>query len=273
MSQAIQSMPQDNQYLIASEPYYQESGDEISLYQAAYDSRIPMMLKGPTGCGKTRFIEHMAWRLGKPLITISCHEDMTASDLIGRYLLNADGTYWQDGPLTTAARIGAICYLDEVVEARQDTTVAIHSLTDYRRTLSLEKKGELLQAHNDFQLVISYNPGYQTLMKDLKTSTKQRFAALEFEYPDEETEISIVCHETGIDEGTAGRLIQIAKHARNLVGHGLNEGISTRLLVYTAQLIQKGIPPVAACHMALVRPLSDDADIRETLEATVQGCF
>ncbi|WP_281545283.1 CbbQ/NirQ/NorQ/GpvN family protein [Grimontia sp. SpTr1] len=273
MSQAVQPVPLNNQYLIANEPYYQESGDEISLYQAAYDSRIPMMLKGPTGCGKTRFIEHMAWRLGKPLITISCHEDMTASDLIGRYLLNAEGTYWQDGPLTTAARIGAICYLDEVVEARQDTTVAIHSLTDYRRTLSLEKKGELLQAHDDFQLVISYNPGYQTLMKDLKTSTKQRFAALEFGYPDEETETSIVCHETGIDEGTAGRLIQIAKHARNLVGHGLNEGISTRLLVYTAQLIKKGIPPVAACHMALVRPLSDDTDIRETLETTVQGCF
>ncbi|STR61867.1 AAA ATPase containing von Willebrand factor type A (vWA) domain [Grimontia hollisae] len=243
MSQAIKSLPVHSQYLIENEPYYRETGDEISLYKAAYDSRIPMMLKGPTGCGKTRFIEHMAWRLGKPLITISCHEDMTASDLIGRYLLNAEGTYWQDGPLTSAARIGAICYLDEVVEARQDTTVAIHSLTDYRRTLSLEKKGELLSAHEDFQLVISYNPGYQTLMKDLKTSTKQRFAALEFSYPDEEAEIAIVCHETGIDEGTAGRLIQIAHHARNLVGHGLNEGISTRLLVYTAQLMNKGIPP------------------------------
>ncbi|MDD1780694.1 CbbQ/NirQ/NorQ/GpvN family protein [Enterovibrio sp. ZSDZ35] len=273
MSQAVKTENPDSQYLIINEPYYQEAGDEISLYKAAYDSRIPMMLKGPTGCGKTRFIEHMAWRLARPLITISCHEDMTASDLIGRYLLDANGTYWQDGPLTTAARIGAICYLDEVVEARQDTTVAIHSLTDYRRTLSLEKKGELLHAHEDFQLVISYNPGYQTLMKDLKTSTKQRFAALEFSYPDAETEATIVCHETGLPRETADRLIQVAKHARNLVGHGLNEGISTRLLVYTAQLIQKGIPAVTACQMALVRPLSDDMDIRETLEATVLGSF
>ncbi|WP_028025566.1 CbbQ/NirQ/NorQ/GpvN family protein [Enterovibrio calviensis] len=273
MTQTIEALPSHQQYLIDKEPYYQASGDEITLYQAAYQSRIPMMLKGPTGCGKTRFIEHMAWRLERPLITISCHEDMTASDLIGRYLLDANGTYWQDGPLTLAARIGAICYLDEVVEARQDTTVAIHSLTDYRRSLSLEKKGELLAAHPDFQLVISYNPGYQTLMKDLKMSTKQRFAALEFTYPDEETEILIVCHETGVDKDIAHRLIQIATHARNLVGHGLNEGISTRLLVYTAQLITQGIPAISACHMALVRPLSDDPDIRDTLEATVLGCF
>lgn len=273
MDKALTAIPIENQYCIDKEPYYQEAGSEISLYEAAYQLRIPMMLKGPTGCGKTRFIEHMAWRLKKPLITISCHEDMTASDLIGRYLLDANGTYWQDGPLTLAARIGAICYLDEVVEARQDTTVAIHSLTDYRRTLSLEKKGELLQAHDDFQLVISYNPGYQTLMKDLKTSTKQRFAALEFGYPDEETETAIVCHESGIDAEMAGRLIQIARHARNLVGHGLSEGISTRLLVYTAQLIVQGIAPIAACQMALVRPLSDDADIRETLDATIQACF
>ncbi len=273
MTQAIKAVPPHSQYIIDDEPYYQETGDEIALYQAAYDARIPMMLKGPTGCGKTRFVEHMAWKLKRPLITISCHEDMTASDLIGRYLLDADGTYWQDGPLTTAARIGAVCYLDEVVEARQDTTVAIHSLTDYRRTLALEKKGELVNAHPDFQLVISYNPGYQTLMKDLKTSTKQRFAALEFTYPEKETEIAIVCHESGIDEETAERLIQIATHARNLVGHGLSEGISTRLLVYTGQLIAKGIPAVAACHMALVRPLSDDPDIRDTLDATVQGCF
>ncbi|WP_428258227.1 CbbQ/NirQ/NorQ/GpvN family protein [Enterovibrio norvegicus] len=273
MTQPARSASSSAQFLIKDAPYYQEINDEITLYTAAYDARIPMMLKGPTGCGKTRFVEHMAWQLGLPLITISCHEDMTASDLIGRYLLDENGTYWQDGPLTTAARIGAICYLDEVVEARQDTTVAIHSLTDYRRTLSLDKKGELLSAHPDFQLVISYNPGYQTLMKDLKTSTKQRFAALEFGYPDQETEVAIVCHETGVEKDMATRLISVAHHARNLVGHGLSEGISTRLLVYTGHLIVKGIPAIAACQMALVRPLSDDKDIRETLEATVAGCF
>ena len=186
-----------------------------------------MMIKGPTGCGKSRFVEHMAWKLGKPLITVACNEDMTASDLVGRFLLDKEGTKWQDGPLTTAARIGAICYLDEVVEARQDTTVVIHPLTDHRRTLPLDKKGELIEANPDFQLVISYNPGYQSLMKDLKQSTKQRFGGLDFDYPEEALEIQIVATESGVDESTAKKLVQIAHRARNLKGHGLDEGIST----------------------------------------------
>ncbi len=261
------------QYKIGTEPYYQPVADEVDLYEAAYGARMPVMLKGPTGCGKSRFVEYMAWKLGRPLITVACNEDMTASDLVGRFLLDKDGTVWQDGPLTIAARIGAICYLDEVVEARQDTTVVIHPLTDHRRVLPLDKKGELVQAHPDFQLVISYNPGYQSLMKDLKQSTKQRFAALDFDYPAEEIETRIVQHETGVDEETAGKLVQIAHRARNLKGHGLDEGISTRLLVYAGQLIAKGVDPVAACSMTLVRPLTDDPDMRDTLDAAVTTFF
>ncbi len=261
------------QYRIGTEPYYQPVADEVDLYEAAYGARMPVMLKGPTGCGKSRFVEYMAWKLGRPLITVACNEDMTASDLVGRFLLDKEGTVWQDGPLTIAARIGAICYLDEVVEARQDTTVVIHPLTDHRRVLPLDKKGELVQAHPDFQLVISYNPGYQSLMKDLKQSTKQRFAALDFDYPDEEIETRIVQHETGVDEDTAGKLVQIAHRARNLKGHGLDEGISTRLLVYAGQLIAKGVDPVAACSMTLVRPLTDDPDMRDTLDAAVTTFF
>jgi len=262
-----------DQYLIREEPYYRSVANEVEMYQAAYDARMPVMLKGPTGCGKSRFVEYMAWRLGRPLITVACNEDMTASDLVGRFLLDINGTRWQDGPLTTAARIGAICYLDEVVEARQDTTVVIHPLTDHRRTLPLDKKGELVEAHPDFHLVISYNPGYQSLMKDLKQSTKQRFGALDFNYPAVEIETRIVQHETGIDETAAGKLVQIAQRARNLKGHGLDEGISTRLLVYAGQLISKGIDPVAACRMALVRPLTDDPDMRDTLDAAVHTFF
>jgi len=261
------------QYLIKDEPYYLPVTDEVELYTAAYDARMPMMLKGPTGCGKTRFVEYMAWKLQRPLITVACNEDMTASDLVGRFLLDASGTRWQDGPLSTAARIGAICYLDEVVEARQDTTVVIHPLTDHRRTLPLEKKGELVHAHADFQLVISYNPGYQNLMKDLKQSTKQRFGALDFTYPKAEVETKIVTHETGVDESTASKLVQIAHRARNLKGHGLDEGISTRLLVYAGHLINKGIDPKTACMMALVRPITDDPDIRDTLDAAVSTYF
>lgn len=248
-------------------------GSEVSLYEAAYARRIPMMLKGPTGCGKSRFVEYMAWKLGRPLITVACNEDMTASDLVGRFLLDKDGTKWQDGPLTTAARIGAICYLDEVVEARQDTTVVIHPLTDHRRTLPLDKKGELIEAHADFQLVISYNPGYQSLMKDLKQSTKQRFGSLKFDYPDADTEAEVVAKESGVDADTAARLVQIAHRARNLKGHGLDEGISTRLLVYAANMIAEGVEPAAACLMTLVNPLTDDEDMRETLEAAVQTFF
>ena len=255
-----------SQYRIKAEPFYQAQGNEVALYEAAYAARLPVMLKGPTGCGKSRLVEHMAWKLGKPLITVACNEDMTASDLVGRFLLDKDGTKWQDGPLTTAARIGAICYLDEVVEARQDTTVVIHPLTDHRRTLPLDKKGELIHAHEDFQLVISYNPGYQSLMKDLKQSTKQRFGALDFDYPDEAIETEIVATETGVDNATAAKLVQIAQRARNLKGHGLDEGISTRLLVYAGQLIAKGVEPVAACSMTLVRPLTDDRPLTPDVE-------
>ena len=261
------------QYKIKTEPYYQPVGNELELYTSAYEVRMPMMLKGPTGCGKSRFVEYMAWKLGKPLITVACNEDMTASDLVGRFLLDKDGTKWQDGPLTTAARLGAICYLDEVVEARQDTTVVIHPLTDHRRTLPLDKKGELIEAHADFQLVISYNPGYQSLMKDLKQSTKQRFGGLDFDYPEEGLEVRIVARESGVDEPTAKKLVQIAHRARNLKGHGLDEGISTRLLVYAGQLIAKGVAAESACSMTMVTPLTDDPDMRDTLNAAVQTFF
>jgi len=262
-----------SQYLVTAEPYYRPVSNEVELYEAAYGARMPVMLKGPTGCGKSRFVEHMAWKLKKPLITVACNEDMTASDLVGRYLLDASGTKWHDGPLTVAARIGAICYLDEVVEARQDTTVVIHPLTDHRRQLPLEKKGELVSAHPDFQLVISYNPGYQSLMKDLKQSTKQRFGAIDFDYPNAEVEAEIVMHETRVDKATADKLVQIAHRARNLKGHGLDEGISTRLLAYAGQLIARGVDPRAACQMTLVRPITDDPDMRDTLDAAINTYF
>ena len=260
-------------YLIRDMPYYRAVSDEVELYEAAYTVRMPMMLKGPTGCGKTRFVEYMAWKLGKPLITVACNEDMTASDLVGRFLLDASGTRWQDGPLAIAARFGAICYLDEVVEARQDTTVVIHPLTDARRVLPLEKKGELVQAHPDFQMVISYNPGYQSLMKDLKQSTKQRFGALDFSYPAHEIEVEIVAHETSVSVEIAGKLVSIAERARNLKGHGLDEGVSTRMLIYAGSLISRGVEPLAACRMTLVRPITDDPDMRDALDAAVSTFF
>src|SRR5512143_2971170 len=261
------------QYQISKEPFYQAQSNEVALYEAAYNARLPVMLKGPTGCGKSRFVEYMAWKLNKPLITVACNEDMTASDLVGRYLLDANGTRWLDGPLTQAARHGAICYLDEIVEARQDTTVVIHPLTDHRRTLPLDKKGELVEAHKDFQLVISYNPGYQNLMKDLKQSTKQRFAGMEFDYAKADVETAIVSKETGIGEDIAAKLVKIGEAARKLKGHGLDEGISTRLLVYAATLMNEGIPARDACRMALVRPITDDADIRDTLDHAIDAVF
>ncbi len=269
MTETIES----TQYLVTDEPYYKQLSTEVDLYLAAYEARMPVMIKGPTGCGKSRFIEYMAWKLNKPLITIACNEDMTASDLVGRFLLDANGTKWQDGPLTVAARIGAICYLDEIVEARQDTTVVIHPLTDHRRQLPLEKKGELVNAHEDFQLVISYNPGYQSLMKDLKQSTKQRFGGIDFDYPDTDTETEIVAHESGLNRKDAARLVQIGQSSRNLKGHGLDEGMSTRLLVYAGQLISRGIPAESACRMALITPLTDDEDMRDTLEASIKTFF
>jgi nitric oxide reductase NorQ protein len=215
----------------------------------------------------------MAARLGRPLYTVACHDDLTAGDLVGRYLIGDGGTFWSDGPLTRAVREGAICYLDEVVEARQDTTVVIHPLTDHRRQLPLEKKGELVNAHEDFQIVISYNPGYQSLMKDLKQSTKQRFGGLDFNYPKHEVEVEIVTHEGGIERELAEKLVQIAQRSRNLKGHGLDEGMSTRLLVYAAQLVNKGIDIQSACQMALVTPLTDDPDMRDTLSAAVNTYF
>ena len=257
----------------AKEPYYQEQSNEVALYTAAYAARLPIMLKGPTGCGKSRFVEYMAWKLGRPLITVACNEDMTAADLLGRYLLEPTGTRWLDGPLTTAARMGAICYLDEIVEARQDTTVVIHALTDHRRQLPLDKCGEVIQAHPDFQLVISYNPGYQSVLKDLKQSTKQRFVGFDFDYPAPELEARIVAQESGLSLEPSAQLVQIGLAARRLKGHGLDEGISTRLLVYAASLMQRGVAAQDACRMALVRPITDDADIRATLDHAIVAVF
>ncbi len=259
-------------YRILEQPYYRPVRDEIELFEAAHAARMPMMLKGPTGCGKTRFIEYMVWRFGKPLITVACHEDMTASDLVGRFLLDNEGTVWHDGPLTLAVRHGAICYLDEIVEARQDTTVVIHPLTDERRVLPLEKKNEIVKAHPDFQLVISYNPGYQSVLKDLKESTKQRFGAIDFSYPQVEVEAEIIAHESGVDQALACKLVQIGERSRNLKGHGLGEGASTRMLIYAARLIAHGVPLDAACNTSVVLPITDDPDIREALGAAIAAC-
>jgi len=265
--------PALDDFRIDREPYYRSVGHEVALFEAAYGARMPVMLKGPTGCGKTRFVEHMAWRLQRPLVTVSCHEDMTASDLVGRYLLDADGTVWHDGPLTLAVRSGAICYLDEIVEARQDTTVVIHSLTDDRRILPLEKKNEVLRAHPDFQLVISYNPGYQSVLKDLKESTKQRFAAIAFTYPNAAIEAEIVASEAGVKRPVAETLVRIAQRSRNLKGHGLEEGASTRMLINAGQLVAGGIALDQACEVALVLPITDDADMRDALTAAIAACL
>lgn len=248
-------------FLISEEPYYEPQGNEIPLFEQAYRNRIPLLLKGPTGCGKTRFMEHMAWRLKRPLITVSCHDDLTAADLVGRYLLTGGETVWMDGPLARAVRLGGLCYLDEIVEARKDTTVVIHPLADDRRVLPIEKTGELLAAPPEFGLAISYNPGYQSVLKDLKQSTRQRFVALEFDYPAFELERRIVMHETGLDEETAGRLVKFATTTRNLKGSGLEEGASTRLLVHAGKLIRSGIEPREACRAAVARALSDDPEM------------
>ncbi|WP_428929609.1 CbbQ/NirQ/NorQ/GpvN family protein [Marinibacterium sp. SX1] len=256
-------------HLIETEPYFLPTGQEVDLFTAAHAIRMPVMLKGPTGSGKTRFVEHMAWRLRTPLVTVACHEDMTAADLVGRYLLNGNGTVWEDGPLTRAVRHGGICYLDEIVEARQDTTVVIHPLTDGRAILPLEKKNELVRAHPAFHLVISYNPGYQSVAKDLKESTKQRFAALDFTYPGPTAEARIIRHESGVGADVAQWLVRIGEKTRNLKGHGLDEGASTRMLVQTARLHAQGIPLAAACETVLIVPLTDDIHIRDALSATV----
>jgi nitric oxide reductase NorQ protein len=260
-------------YLIESEPYYRAVDQEIELFEAACAQQIPLILKGPTGCGKTRFVEHMAWRLGRPLITVSCSEDLTASDLVGRFLLDTNGTVWHDGPLTMAVRYGAICYLDEIVEARADTTVVIHPLADDRRMLPLDRKGEQVHAHRDFQLVVSYNPGYQGSAKDMKISTKQRFGALDFRYPGSEAEVEIVIRESAVDREYAARLVGIANQSRELHGRGLDEGMSTRMLVRAAKLIAQGIAPGVACGVAMIQPITDDEDALAALGGFVEAHF
>ncbi|HUN98083.1 MAG TPA: CbbQ/NirQ/NorQ/GpvN family protein [Bradyrhizobium sp.] len=260
-------------YRIASEPYYEPLGNEVVTFIAAYAERLPVMLKGPTGCGKTRFIEHMAWKLGRPLITVAAHEDMTAADLAGRYLLEPDGTVWHDGPLTLAVRHGAVCYLDEIVEARQDTTVVIHPLTDARRILPLEKHNEIVAAHPDFQLTISYNPGYQSAVKDLKESTKQRFIAIDFSYPPPTTEATIIARESGADSELAGILVSIAERSRNLQGHGLDEGASTRMLIHAGRMVRAGLSLETAVQSSIILPITDNPDIRAALSDAVQACL
>ena len=260
-------------YRIETEPFYRPAGNEVALYEQAYRHRMPLILKGPTGCGKTRFVEHMAWSLGRPLVTLACNEDMTASDLVGRYLLDSSGTAWHDGPLTLAVRHGGICYLDEVVEARQDTTVVIHPLTDARRILPLDKKGELVRAHPDFQLVVSYNPGYQSSAKDMKPSTRQRFAALEFDYPESGLEAEIVAHEAAVGLDLAAKLVAIARCSRELKHRGLDEGVSTRMLIYAGVLIRDGVPPRDSCEMTMTRALTDDPDMASALQGFVAAQF
>ena len=259
--------------IIEREPYYEPVGGEIALFEAAHASRLPVLLKGPTGCGKTRFVEHMAWRLKRPLVTVSCHDDLTAADLVGRYLITGNETVWVDGPLARAVRSGAICYLDEVVEARRDTTVVIHPLADDRRILPMEKRGELLQAPPEFLLAMSYNPGYQSVLKELKPSTRQRFVGIEFGHPGPALEQKIICSESGADAATGAALVRLAQMTRNLKGNGLDEGASTRLLVHAARLIARGIAPAAACHGAIAEALSDDPEMLRAIDEFAASVF
>jgi len=283
------------EYHLKEEPYYVPVGDEVELFEAAYQQKIPVLFKGPTGCGKTRFVEYMSYRLGQPLtrvkqksddgsvsaddslniplVTIACHEDLTASDLVGRYLLQGDSTIWIDGPLTRAVKAGGICYLDEIVEARKDTTVLIHPLTDHRRMLPIEKRGELLEAAEGFLLVLSYNPGYQSALKDLKHSTRQRFIAIEFDSPPAEIEAQIIEHEGGVDTKTAVQLAKLGEKVRNLREHGLGEGASTRLLIYAAKLISQGISPRRACQVAVNWAVTDDKSIHGSIEEVIASIF
>lgn len=256
-------------YRVTNEPYYLPVKQEVELFEAAYAAKLPVMLKGPTGCGKTRFVEYMAYRMNRPLITVACHEDLSATDLVGRFLLEGEETVWHDGPLTTAVRHGAICYLDEVVEARKDTVVIIHPLTDDRRRLPIEKRGTVIEAPPEFMLVVSYNPGYQSILKDLKQSTRQRFVAMEFDYPNAEAEAAIVAKEGEIDAQTAQDLVKIGQKVRNLRGHGLEEGVSTRLLIYAAQMIAKGISPINAAEVALCSPITDDRELQRSIREIV----
>lgn len=282
------------EYHLTEEPYYVPVGDEVELFEAAYKSKIPVLFKGPTGCGKTRFVEYMSYRLAQPLtkvsqgggsvdgsarentlplVTIACHEDLTASDLVGRYLLQGEETIWIDGPLTRAVKAGGICYLDEIVEARKDTTVLIHPLTDHRRILPVEKKGELLEAADGFLLVMSYNPGYQSALKDLKHSTRQRFVAIEFDYPPKETEADIIAHESGVDVETAVGLAKLGEKVRNLKEHGLAEGASTRLLIYAGRMIREGIEPRRACQVAVNWAVTDDHSLQSSVDEVIKSIF
>jgi nitric oxide reductase NorQ protein len=283
---------QVEEYYIQKEPFYLPVGDEVEIFEAAYKQKLPVLLKGPTGCGKTRFVEYMSYRLGRlaakvngdegaenssgsgiPLMTIACHEDLTASDLVGRYLLEGDQTKWMDGPLARAVKTGAICYLDEVVEARKDTTVLIHPLTDHRRILPVEKRGEILEAHEGFQLVLSYNPGYQSALKDLKHSTRQRFVALEFTHPNREIEAQILEHEAGLSKEMSESLAKLGEKVRNLKDHGLQEGVSTRLLIYTGKLIASGISARRACQVAVTAALTDDYQVQRGVDEVVFSIF
>jgi nitric oxide reductase NorQ protein len=270
-------------YTLDDEPYYLPLGDEVDIFLAAWRQRLPVLLKGPTGCGKTRFVEYMAHKIFRgeeadeqrrqienPLLTVSCHEDLSATDLVGRFLLQGQETVWQDGPLTRSVRQGSICYLDEIVEARKDSTVLIHSLTDHRRILPIEKKADILEAHKNFLLVMSYNPGYQNILKDLKPSTRQRFISIEFDYPKEEEEAAVIQHESGVDLDRARSLALVAVKVRNLRHHGFDEGVSTRLLVYAGQLIQAGISPSRACDVAISTAVTDDKDVQQAIGEIVK---
>jgi nitric oxide reductase NorQ protein len=260
-------------YRIETEPYYLPSSNEAEVFIQAFYNQLPVLLKGPTGCGKTRFVEYMAWRLNRPLITVACHDDLTSGDLVGRYLIQGSDTVWTDGPLTRAVRAGAICYLDEIVEARKDTTVVIHPLADNRRILPIEKRGELVVAPPEFMLVISFNPGYQSIMKDLKPSTRQRFVSMEFSYPEEQKEATIVTRESSVPEDVAKRLVRLGHMTRNLKERGLDEGASTRLLIHAAKLIKSGIEPKVACRAAITSTLSDDEEMQLSIEEMVGSLF
>ena len=255
----------------ADVPHYVAQGQECALFEQAWRSQLPLLIKGPTGCGKTRFVEHMAARLGRPLVTVSCHDDLSASDLVGRHLIGQGSTVWQDGPLARAVRQGAICYLDEVVEARKDTTVVIHPLADDRRALPIERTGEVLIAPPEFMLVVSYNPGYQNLLKALKPSTRQRFVALTFAYPEAGVEQAIVRSESGVRDDVAAGLVRLAQALRRVTDHDLEETASTRLLVMAARLIAAGLPVEAACRAAVVDALTDDVDTAAALMEVVRG--
>lgn len=255
------------------EPYYKPAGREVEVFEAAYRSKMAVLLKGPTGCGKTRFVAHMAWRLGLPVHTVACHDDLTSSDLVGRYLIKGRETVWIDGPLTAAVRGGGICYLDEVVEARKDTTVILHPLSDDRRMLSVEKTGEELIAPDHFMLVISYNPGYQHILKDLKPSTRQRFISLDFDYPPEEMEAEIVAKESGLDADAAGKLVRAGRRMRKLVDSGLESPPGTRLLVHAAALMKQGLDMREACEAAIVRPITDDAELHKAMVDILNATF